>query len=193
MDCSEDRIQYQSQRLILIVSCPVLPSAAPPGFRIAARDTESALPVIPFHDPLHSDPPKENRAGSKSIESCSVKSTFTLMESGIILHMSAWMLLRIQSSPLSTPKEISRMSSSCSFFISSTVLFFQSVTFRWQLLISSVQLRNQFHTSANSQFSAVKAYMIVLSMPPFHICMNLHPHAVLTRVLWRWYQKTCGL
>ncbi len=23
--------------------------------------------------------------------------------------------------------------------------------------------------------------------------MNLHPHAVLIRVLWRWYQKTCGL
>ena len=79
-DCSEDRIQYQPQRLILIVPCPVLPSAAPPGFRIAASDIESALAVTAFHGPLHSDPPEENRAGSKSIESCSVKST--LMEDG---------------------------------------------------------------------------------------------------------------
>ena len=80
MDCSEDQIQYHSQRLILIVPCPVLPFSAPPGFRIAARDTESALPVMAFHGPLLSDPPKGYRAGSKSIESCSVKST--LMEDG---------------------------------------------------------------------------------------------------------------
>ena len=125
-----------------------------------------------FHGPPHSDPPNENRAGSKSIESCSVKSTFTLKESGIILHIVIRMLLRIRSSPLSTPREISRIPSSFSFFISSIVLFFQSVTFRWQLSISSVQLRDQFHTSANSQFSAVKAYMIVLSMPPFHVCIK---------------------